>query len=487
MLTSPLRKSPGFRISAHPLLRSCQKNKTVRLAVISKVSLLLILAAVLASAQKVQLTWIGQSCFYFQTENGPTVVADPPSASVGYALPTTPADVVTISHNHTDHNNSSGVAGNFTLVDGRPVTERTQATASGIEFTLVPGFHDNTNGSTRGPNTIVRWTQAGIRFVHFGDFGQDAPTAAQLADLQNIDVLMVPAGGFFTIDATQTAALIQQLNPRVAILMHYRTAIGGPAQLATLPAVTGPFPQIKYKPATVTLTSAALPATTEVWLMEPVTGAVVVNAAGFTAGAPVSPVSPAAVFGSFTGSATATYSSFPLGSQLGGTEVFIGNSAVPLFYVSPTQVNFQVPGGLAPGQNVLEVHVGGQQVARGTITTLAHSPGLFAVTDQAGAIGHGKRGGFITIYGAGQGTVMPAVADGAAAMASPLSLSTDQPSVFINGRSATVSFTGLAPGLVGVWQINAQIPQDLATGADQELIVLFETNVISNALKLTVE
>ena len=147
--------------------------------------------------------------------------------------------------------------------------------------------------------------------------------------------------------------------------------------------------------------------------MEPASEAVVVNAAGFTAGAPVSPLSPAAAFGNFTGSTTASSSGFPLNRKLGETEVFIGNDAVPLFYASPTQVNFQVPGGMAPGQNVLEVRVGGQRVARGTIMTLAHAPGLFAVTDQAGRIGRGQRGGFITIYGAGQGAVTPAVADGA--------------------------------------------------------------------------
>ncbi|MCU1324814.1 MAG: Zn-dependent hydrolase of the beta-lactamase fold-like protein [Bryobacterales bacterium] len=67
---------------------------------------------------------------------------------------------MTISHNHTDHNFSQGVKGTFTLVDGRPVTARTEVTAAGLAFVQIPGFHDNTNGSARGPNTLVRWTQA---------------------------------------------------------------------------------------------------------------------------------------------------------------------------------------------------------------------------------------------------------------------------------------------------------------------------------------
>src|SRR5262245_52520748 len=99
----------------------------------------LFLLAAGAGAQTVRITWIGQACFYIQTEGGPTVVVDPPGANIGYALPTTPADAVTISHNHGDHNNSAGVAGTFTLVDGRPTTERSEMTAAGMPFVLVPG------------------------------------------------------------------------------------------------------------------------------------------------------------------------------------------------------------------------------------------------------------------------------------------------------------------------------------------------------------
>src|SRR2546430_9705460 len=84
----------------------------------------------------VSITWVGQACFVIRTEGGPTVVTDPPVPSVGYTLPTVAADAVTITHNHTDHNNSAGVGGKFTLIDGRPVTSRQQITAAGLTFTL---------------------------------------------------------------------------------------------------------------------------------------------------------------------------------------------------------------------------------------------------------------------------------------------------------------------------------------------------------------
>src|SRR5689334_8941009 len=126
-------------------------------------TLAVIAIAVSCQAQNdgLTITWIGQACFVLRSDGGTTVVTDPPAPSVGYALPTLTADAVTVSHNHTDHNNVAAVSGRFTLVDGRPATARQQMTVGGTTFVLIPGFHDNQNGTARGPNTIVRWTQSG--------------------------------------------------------------------------------------------------------------------------------------------------------------------------------------------------------------------------------------------------------------------------------------------------------------------------------------
>jgi hypothetical protein len=196
-----------------------------------------------------------------------------------------PADAVTVTHDHGDHTFTAGVRGNFTLVDGRQIATRTQITAANLPFTLILGFHDGQNGSAIGPNTMIQWTQSGLRFAHLGDLGQDALTDGQLADLQNLDVLFIPAGGLFTIDATQAAVYANQLGARVTILVHYRTGIGGPPALDALPAVASPFGTVVYKPSSVVISRATLPASREVWVMEPAAPAFLVNAGVAPAGA----------------------------------------------------------------------------------------------------------------------------------------------------------------------------------------------------------
>lgn len=433
----------------------------------------LLLFAVHAAAQApaVRVQWIGQACILVQNTDGTAaVLTDPPAPSVGYT-PAAAADGVTISHNHSDHNYSA---------DGRTVTSRAETTAAGLPFVLVPGFHDNQNGAQRGPHTIIRWTQGGISFAHFGDYGQDELTAAQLADLRGLDVIFVPAGGFFTIDAERARALIAQLNPRVAILMHFRTALGGPAQLAAFPAVASPFAEIVYKPAGLLLSRAGLPASTEVWLMEVAAEAAAVNSAGFTAGAPVAP-----------GSLQA--STVPLPRRLGETEVLVGGAvggaAAPLLYASPPQINFQAPRQPAVGQVVMEARVGGQRVARGSLSVMPTAPGIFAVLNSDGKVNSAsnpaRRGEGLQIFATGQGEVTPPVEEGAAAPDQPLSVTATPPGVQVGGKPASVQFSGLAPRLVGVWQINAVVPSDAPPGSTVPLIII--RALVSNSFPIAVQ
>lgn len=452
---------------------------------------LLALSALSAIAQGVSITWIGQACFVIQTNNnGPVVITDPPAANIGYALPTINADAVTITHNHGDHNNSAGVKGNFTLVDGRPATTRATIAGAGATFTIIPGFHDNSNGSARGQNSIIRWTQGGLNIAHFGDYGQDALTPAQLADLADLDLIFVPGGGGPTISEQQAAQLIQQLKPKAAVLMHFRTALGGPAMVDSFPTIAAPFPALKYKPSTVTLTKATLPSSTEVWVQEALADIGVVNAASFAAGAPVAPGSLVSILGQFsTPIPTQSAAGLPLPTTLGNVQVLIADKPIPLWFVSSNQINAQIPAALVSSQQVVEVRFNNQRIARTSVTLLSNAPGLFVAVDQAGKVlsrtNPVRSGDVITIYGTGQGAVTEVVADGAASPASPLARSRENPGVYVNGRVAEILFSGLTPGLPGLWQINAIVPNDAGAGIDSTLVLL--QGQVSNELSIAVQ
>lgn len=423
----------------------------------------LLFCAASLCAQAVKITWVGQACFYI-SDGATTVVTDPPAANIGYVLPDSTANVVTISHNHADHNFSQGVKGTYALVDGRPTTRRTEVTASGLPFIQIPGFHDNTNGSARGPNTLVRWTQGGLQFAHMGDYGQDQLTPEQMADMKGLDVLFVAAGGNFTPDARAISGQIAQIAPRVAILMHYRTGLGGPATLAGVPGVAAGFNnRVQYKPAAVTISRATLPTTPEVWLMEPLGDLSSVNPGSYTPGVPVGGGSVVSLFGSFAGAKSASAATLPLPRKLEDTEVLVDGAAAPLLFVSPGQINIQAPAKAAT-QALVEVRVAGQRVGRGVMNIVQAAPGLLLALNQDGrtntAANPARAGETVQLYATGLGPASPTVEDGV----SRFGVAADTPSALVGGVPVTPHYAALVPGLVGIWRVDVLIPGSVRPG-----------------------
>ena len=155
-----------------------------------------------------KLTWYGHSCFLLETAEG-SAVFDPyaPGSVPGWKLPKLTADCVLCSHGHSDHNWAEGVT----------LTGRTPA----FKVEALDTWHDEAQGTLRGANTIRVVEAEGHRFAHLGDLGHEL-SAAQLAALGRIDVLMLPVGGFFTIDAAQAARTAEAIGAPVVIPMHYR-------------------------------------------------------------------------------------------------------------------------------------------------------------------------------------------------------------------------------------------------------------------------
>ncbi|KPL01011.1 MAG: hypothetical protein AMJ91_02125 [candidate division Zixibacteria bacterium SM23_73_3] len=175
----------------------------------------------MAGKNEVTIKWLGHSSFLISLGDALKIVADPFDSSVGYPMPDETADICMVSHDHFDHNCVSAIKGNPEVVKGTGEKE-----AKGIKFKGVASFHDEKGGSERGENTIFVWEWGGIRFAHVGDLGIDL-SDFQVKEIGAVDVLFVPTGGFYTIDAASATKIVASLNPKVVIPMHYKMPFMG--------------------------------------------------------------------------------------------------------------------------------------------------------------------------------------------------------------------------------------------------------------------
>jgi len=210
--------------------------------------------------------------------------------------------------------------------------------------------------------------------------------------------------------------------------------------------------------------------------------AAVVDSASYNR-VPVAAGSLVSVFGSDLGYPNGGAGSIPLPRALNGTSVTINGTPAPLLFVSPSQVNFQLPWeavNVSPSSIV--VTAGSIASATKQIAVSAYDPGIFTIGSYGAVLIAGtggsvaaplgtfpgsrpvKRGEYVEIYCTGLGPVNPPVATGASAAASPVSMTPVMPTVAFGGVSGTVTFSGLAPGLVGLYQVDVLVPANAPTG-----------------------
>jgi len=166
------------------------------------------------------IVWQGHAFFHITTtpqKNSLIKIAiDPYEKSIGLRLPKTEADVLLITHEHHDHNNIKAVSGNPFLVEGPGEYDIKNIFIHGI-----PSFHDENQGKERGENTIYVIESEGLKICHMGDFGQKELTDEQLEKIGDVDILMIPVGGTYTISAQEALKIVSQLEPHITIPMHY--------------------------------------------------------------------------------------------------------------------------------------------------------------------------------------------------------------------------------------------------------------------------
>ncbi|MFH0852706.1 MAG: MBL fold metallo-hydrolase [bacterium] len=163
------------------------------------------------------IVWYGQSCFKIQS--GDTILfTDPFDKSVGLTPPRGQADIVTISHHHYDHDNAEALnsSGPF-IIDGPGEYE-----IKGVNIAGLKTFHDDEQGKERGDSTAYVIEMEGIKICHLGDIGQTKLTNEQLEIIDGVDVLMIPVGGTYTVNGEDAVGLINQIEPKIVIPMHYK-------------------------------------------------------------------------------------------------------------------------------------------------------------------------------------------------------------------------------------------------------------------------
>ena len=182
-------------------------------------------------SENMEITHLGHSSFKLRGKNA-SLVTDPyDPIFVGIKFPKVEADIVTVSHQHKDHNFTQAVGGNPLVIVGPGEYE-----VKGVKIIGVSSYHDDVKGEKRGNNTVYHVEMDGVSIVHCGDLGHKFDDK-EMELLNGTDVLILPVGGYYTIDAQTATGVVTQLEPKIVVPMHYLTAKMTKAEYVNLAGV----------------------------------------------------------------------------------------------------------------------------------------------------------------------------------------------------------------------------------------------------------
>jgi L-ascorbate metabolism protein UlaG (beta-lactamase superfamily) len=173
-------------------------------------------------AGTMQLKWYGHSAFKLTTDKGLRIIVDPYESGFGnggltYGKIIDEADLVLTSHEHGDHSYVKDIKGKFARIEKEGSHD-----VAGVKVKAIPCFHDPSQGKERGKNLIFVIEADGLRLAHLGDLGHHLSSDI-LEKMGSIDLLLLPVGGFYTIDAKEATDVMNAIKPRLTIPMHYKT------------------------------------------------------------------------------------------------------------------------------------------------------------------------------------------------------------------------------------------------------------------------
>lgn len=225
------------------------------------------------AGEGVVIKWLGHACFHlkFEKRSGPVdVITDPYRKGMGYRDISVRADVVTISHRHSDHDQLDGIQGDPVVLygitedgDWAPIEE----TIQGVEFKSIGTYHDPDEGSRRGKNACFIIRGSGLTLVHLGDLGSTPPPDV-LDQMKAPDVLFIPVGGYFTIGPREAAELAGRLEPRICVPMHYRTAAIRDWPIGRIEPFLESMPRVVRDVSLSMLEPDDLPSEQETWVLD---------------------------------------------------------------------------------------------------------------------------------------------------------------------------------------------------------------------------
>jgi len=219
----------------------------------------------------VKVEWHGHATFRIISPGGVAVVTDPYPGNLGYGSRRLAAELVTVSHEHFDHNSVASVDGDPDILRGLSGGDwaMVEKTVRDLSVHSITGtYHDTEQGAKRGKNSLFLVETGGLRILHLGDLGA-VPAQTVIDQAGRVDVLLIPVGGYFTIDGPTASSVAEMFGAKIVIPMHFKTQAIGDWQISDeIPFIQGKDNVKRLSTYEVEIDAAALPPSQEIWVLE---------------------------------------------------------------------------------------------------------------------------------------------------------------------------------------------------------------------------